>query len=382
MEVAGDNAAMINIADVSSGTDTVGVSESGLFAYGVPVWNCCNVQYNTSYNISAPYAALGFDATDDLNIDASVRYDLGQVRGEGYGGAQAQIDVNNDGVISPAEESVATINLAQTNPVNYDYDYLSFSVGANYKLGENNAVFARYSNGASAKADRAIFPTGTYLENNTPIDLIGQAELGYKQRFEKGGLFLTAFYAQTDEQGGFEASTQEIIFNSYRALGLEVEGAYTTGNFDLRGGFTFTDAEITEEGGVSRAISADEAAADPNLVANNVGNAPRRQPMLMYSVMPTYTFGKGAVGLSIIGQTDSYAQNNNDLVMTGFAVINGFVRYDIAQGLSVSVNGNNLLDTIGITESEEGSITEGQVNYLRARSVTGRSLTCSLNYTF
>ncbi|MFK7758289.1 MAG: TonB-dependent receptor [Flavobacteriales bacterium] len=382
MEVGGDDAALINIADVSSGIDTVGVSESGLFAYGVPVWDCCNVQYNSSYNISAPYAALGFDATDDLNIDASVRYDLGRVRGEGYGGAQAEIDVNNDGVISPAEESVATINLAQPNPVNYDYDYLSYSLGANYKLGENNAVFARYSHGASAKADRAIFPTASYLENNTPIDLIDQAEIGYKHRFEKGGLFITAFYAQTDEQGGFEATTQEILFNSYQALGLELEGAYSNGNFDLRGGFTFTDAEITEEGGVSTAISNEEAANDPNLTANNVGNTSRRQPMLMYSIMPSYRFSKGAIGLSVIGQTDSYAQNNNELVMTGFAVINGFVRYDIKDGLAFSVNGNNILDTIGITESEEGSIVEGEVNYLRARSVTGRSLTCSLTYTF
>jgi len=38
------------------------------------------------------------------------------------------------------------------------------------------------------------------------------------------------------------------------------------------------------------------------------------------------------------------------------------------------------LDAIGISESEKGSITEGQINYLRARSITGRSVSGTLRH--
>ena len=68
--------------------------------------------------------------------------------------------------------------------------------------------------------------------------------------------------------------------------------------------------------------------------------------------------------------------------MPGYVIVNAFVNVEITKGLSLSLNANNLLNTIGITESEEGSITEGQVNYLRARSITGRSISGTVRYTF
>lgn len=359
MEVKGENAGLIDITTADGDL----VSASGQFAYGVPVWgNCCQVEYDSRYDINAPYASLALEATEQLSIDASFRYDFGQVRGVGSGGTQAQLDVNNDGVISPIEESVSVINLAQKNPVNYDYDYASYSVGANYKLNNKQAIFARYSHGGSAKADRAIFPSGTYLSLGNPKDLIDQAELGWKQKFKTGGLFVTAFYAGTTEEGGFEASTQEVIENDYTSLGLEVEGAFNFGPLDLRGALTYTKAEISS--------------------GDNKGNTPRRQPELMYNIIPSYSFGDHSAGLSIIGQSKAFAQDNNELVMPGYFILNGFVNFGITEGLSLSVNANNLLDAIGITESEEGSITEGTTNYLRARSITGRSISATVRYSF
>lgn len=360
MEVKGDNAGLIDITLA----DSTQISESGQFAYGVPVWgNCCQVEYNSTYDISAPYAGIELEVNESLNLDASFRYDFGKVRGVGNSGVQSTLDVNNDGVISPIEESVSVINLAQNLPVNYDYDYASYSIGANYKLNNRQAVFARYSHGGAAKADRAISPGGgSYLSLGNPKDIIDQAELGWKQKFNSGGLFVTAFYAGTTEEGGFEATTQTVIENDYRSVGLEVEGAFNFKNVDVRGALTYTNSEITS--------------------GENKGNTPRRQPALMYNIMPSYAFGKHSVGVSLIGQSKAYAQDGNELVMPAYMYVNGFVSFNIIDGLSVSVNANNLFDTIGITESEEGAITEGQVNYVRARSITGRSISGTVRYTF
>ena len=68
--------------------------------------------------------------------------------------------------------------------------------------------------------------------------------------------------------------------------------------------------------------------------------------------------------------------------MPGFVIVNSFINIGITERLNANIAANNIFDSLGITESEEGSITEGQVNYVRARPVPGRSISIGLNYSF
>ena len=365
-EVSDNNARLINVRNGAGNL----LSQNGLYAYGVPAWgNCCTRNYDTQYNVSAPYLNVSFEANDQLSIEGGIRHDLGKVTGSFAGSSQSAIDINNDGIISAPETSVSSINTANTTAVNYDYNYFSYSVGANYALNNSQSFFARYSRGASAKADRVLFerPAASYLNGDliNSLDYLSQAELGYKHKFSGGYVYGTFFYAKTDEQSGFEATNPSMLTqNNYKSLGLEVESAYNvSNNVDLRGSFTYTKAEITS--------------------GSNAGNAPRRQPKLMYNLIPSYKFSKtNSAGLSFMGQTQAFAQDSNQLVMNGFVLINGFVELGITKGLSLNISGNNLLDTLAITEVEEGSITENTVNYLRARPFPGRSISMALSYKF
>ena len=366
MEVNGGDAALLDIT-LADGTK---ITENGQASYGAAAFgNCCQVKYNANYDISAPYAAITLKASPKFTIDASLRYDNVKVNGSGLGGVQStNLDVNNNGTIEPIERSVSVIDNANPHPVNYDYDYASYSLGGNYKLNDETAVFGRFSHGASGKADRIIWPGDAHTSVGNPKDLLDQAELGYKRKFENAGLFITGFYASTTEEAGFEATTQNVQKNDYKSMGVELEGSLKMNKFDVRGSLTYTNAEIT-------------GTTD----GSNVGNKPRRQPDFIFSVIPTYNFGGNSehvIGASIIGNSKSYAQDNNALVMPGYAYINMFSKIEITKGFSVSLNVNNLFDTIGITESEEGSITEGQDNYIRARSISGRSTSLTFAYNF
>ena len=365
-EVSDNNARLINVRNGAGNL----LSQNGLYAYGVPAWgNCCTRNYDTQYNVSAPYLNASFEANDQLSIEGGIRYDMGKVTGSFAGSSQSAIDINNDGIISAPETSVSSINTANTTAVNYDYNYVSYSVGANYALNNSQSFFARYSRGASAKADRVLFerPAASYLNGDliNSLDYLSQAELGYKHKFSGGYVYGTFFYAKTDEQSGFEATNPSMLTqNNYKSLGLEVESAYNvSNNVDLRGSFTYTKAEITS--------------------GSNAGNAPRRQPKLMYNLIPSYKFSKtNSAGLSFMGQTQAFAQDSNQLVMNGFVLINGFVELGITKGLSLNISGNNLLDTLAITEVEEGSIIENTENYVRARPFPGRSISMALSYKF
>jgi outer membrane receptor protein involved in Fe transport len=363
-EVSDNNPRLINVTDAGGNL----LSTNGLYAYGVPAWgNCCTRNYDTQYNVSAPYANVSFEATDKLSLEGGIRFDMGQVNGSFAGSSQTVYDINNDNVISAPETSVSAINTANTTAVDYDYDYVSYTLGANYLIDANQSVFARYSKGASAKADRILFSGLNYLDGDkiNSLDYLAQAELGYKRKFSKGYVYATFFTSTTTEEGGFEATSNSIIENDYRSMGLEVESSYNVNNdFNLRGGFTYTKAEITS--------------------GANEGNEPRRQPKMMYNFIPTYKFGKAnnTFGLSFIGQTKAYAQDSNELVMNGFVIVNGFVEFGITKGLSLNVAGNNLLNTLAITEAEEGSITANTTNIVRARPLPGRSLSMALTYKF
>ena len=85
----------------------------------------------------------------------------------------------------------------------------------------------------------------------------------------------------------------------------------------------------------------------------------------------------------MLGTSKSYAQDDNDLVMPGYAYFNLIGRAGLTDGLSLVLSVNNLFDTIGITEVEgNGDGAFGDNRLVRARSISGRSSTLSLQYKF
>lgn len=69
--------------------------DNGLYAYGVPAWgNCCTRNYDTQYNVSAPYVNVSVDATENLSFEGGLRYDLGKVSGSFAVSAQTEFDTS------------------------------------------------------------------------------------------------------------------------------------------------------------------------------------------------------------------------------------------------------------------------------------------------
>ena len=145
-----------------------------------------------------------------------------------------------------------------------------------------------------------------------------------------------------------------------------IEAAFRRGIFDLRAGATWTDAEIAKD----------------NITPANEGNTPRRQADFVYQVTPALEFDIVRTGLNIVGTTKAYAQDSNELVFPAFTQVNAFVNVRPMEKLELSVNANNLFNTVGITESEEGSIVAGVDNYVRARSINGRTVSASVRFDF
>ncbi len=331
MQSSGDKPALLNSSATIAGSP-------GLLAAGTDVFGgCCNRYIDAQYKTNATYLNLGWES-GDWNIDGGLRYDKQNASGT-YNQAVNQL-----------------YSAANTKFIDYSVNHTSYSLGANYRLTKDLALFARTSDGIAFNADRIMF--GNPLDGSTPIstNIVKQNEAGVKWKTGDFSSFVTFFQAKTAESN-YEATTQKFTSNNYDAKGIEVEASYRINEFRMTGGLTYTNAKIV-------------GANDPTII----GKTPRRQADLIYQIAPTYTIGDTVFGASVIGTTKSFGDDANTLNLPGFRVVNAFVNYQINERTQVSLSANNLFNSIGYTEVEG----DGHA----ARSINGRTIRATLKYSF
>jgi len=382
--LSGSNSQNINYVAVGGGandTDVV-LADNGAVTQSFLSWD-----WDLEYTTFAPYLNLGFQVTDALYIDAGVRQDNVEASGrrlDGCCGGNTAVDLNGNGIIDPLLESptgtsagfisggvrvLNESNSAVTN-VNYDANNTSFSFGASYLLNENSSVFARYSSGARAVGDRltqiagALNADGSLASTTDGYDTVDQFEVGYKHQADDWAAYVTLFDTSVEETNA-EITSGLTFVREYEATGLELEGNAELGNgFFISGNLTWADAEIVSD------------ATNPDVI----GNTPRRQADIIYTITPEYVYGPFNIGASIVGSTDFYMQDNNDLKQDAYNLVHLFASYAISEDLLLTFNVNNLTDEFVVTEAEEGSAAAG--SFVRARPLSARSSTVAIRYQF
>jgi outer membrane receptor protein involved in Fe transport len=334
----GDGAQVLNVPAV--GTTPAIVNGSPAFG------GCCMNFQDSKYTTTAPYLILGYEA-GPLSVDASVRHDKNKATGAYYQ------------TIGPGGTGGVAYDLTQPQVIDYEFGRTSYSLGGNFQLSKDMAVFARVSDGAAYNADRITFFNNPNLVNGSsntiPVNKVRQLEGGVKMRAGAFSLFATLFVAKTDEVNVDLTSTPiRVSQNSFKSKGLELEGAYRAGVFGINGGVTFTDAEQAD------------------------GRTPKRQAKVVYQLTPTFSIGDAAlIGASIVGTSaskDDGPGGSLTITLPAFVAVNAFASYEFAKDLTVSVGINNLFDTIGYTESNDGRGA--------ARSINGRTAKATLKYSF
>lgn len=352
------------------------VTDGGYRNFGGP-GAAGNIRDNdVTYQITAPFASVNF-AKGKIALGASVRWDNTRASGNAMNDRGVRtFDINGDGVISTPETLVSFVPVGVTQPVNYSHDYLSYSASVNYRFSEPFAMFARYSRGGRAAADKILFTaaisptTGALLNPGAGDDSVRQAEIGLK--FRKNGLVLnlTAFHAKTDDTNSqilTNPNTGQLellsVTRAYKAQGLEFEGAFRRGPFSVTGHATYTDAEITR---------AENAAL--------IGNIGRNQPKLIYGVTPQFDNDTFTLGANIIGVTGSFSQDVNLLRMPAYTTVGLFAQVRPMERVELALNATNLLNERAITGISEGSIPATGV--VMARPLFGRAISASARFFF
>lgn len=371
VDVNGNNGtAMVDIFNAAGAPQTL----NGYFAFGRAT-SLFRRAFDVNYKVFAPYGSVNYHF-GKIAIGGSLRYDTGRVRGTLVGadlnnGSVGLItqDINRDGIINPAERRVAFLPFTQPAPVNYNYGYLSYSAGINYRAAEPFSLFARYSKGARANADKVLFTPlinnadGSIRSTRDKQDDVKQLEGGFKFRKDGFTFNATAFRATAADHNVLNGAANRTD-RTYRATGVELEGGVHRGPFSLMIGATYTKAKITRD------------LLDPTLS----GKEPRHQPDWTITATPQVDLGVATVGASVVTITKSFAQDSNLLVMPGFTTVDLFAQVKVFNGGRLSLNANNVFNTLGIFEVNQASVPANGVGF--ARASTGRTILGSLRFDF
>jgi outer membrane receptor protein involved in Fe transport len=381
---AGQNGALIDVYDATGQALTT----AGLTGYNNQWGACCARDIDARFTTDAPYLSLSL-ATGKLDLDAGIRHETFRADGH-YSGSKklpGGLDVNGDGVITGAEKNVYLSDTSNPGLVNYSISYTNYSLGANYRLTDDLSVFARHSKGNRAISDRLLFSanvdavTGLLAAGGgaqAAVAPVKQSELGAKMRGKTGlgsyNVSATYFHSTTNEFD-YDQTRQDnpnlpnyqgpkLNVVGYKADGVELETAASMGNLGLNVNVVYSNESQTSNLG------------NPGAVGKTSSGVPKWR----YTISPRYAIGALTLGATVRGQGKVFANGDNTIEIDGHYIVNAFANYDFGNGLTGSLNVNNLFDKF--YPAGDAGFVGGSTKVVGAGIQLGRTINASLRYAF
>jgi hypothetical protein len=271
----------------------------------------------------------------------------------------------------------------------YDEDFTSWTVGANYSFTDTMSAYARVNRGGHfADFDNGI--RGRLTGDTAPLQVVRNYEVGFK--FQNALLyadvstyfrdFTGLLYQPTDGAG---APVGEQLLYGSESVGVNFIGALTPGdNFRFQVVANWLDGEYTDY---------DACFPFTNVVTGN-GCAPiegqqlQRQPKLRYMLTPSYRFAWGDTDLEAFvtyTHVGDHTQDQSGLQQLGSYHTWDFgITADLNENWQVLVRGTNVTDELGLTESNSRifGVAAGEGGVLLARPLEGSEINVQARYLF
>ncbi len=350
-------------------TDPSGIILHGGLAY--------TVTENTS-TLNAFYFNDVWKATNKLTLDLGIRYETVRHTGQKQGwqggtafGGLGGIDGNqlttydlgsrayNGRVFKYDNTYDAAGNVTNSDAAGdgdgFQFNYVSWSLGGNYKMSDKTAIYGRVSRGNKA-------PELDYYANNfvnIPLDKKGaletvtQGEIGFKTSSQKASVSLTGFYSYLDNallqlfiSNGSNSFFTDATFNASRTVGLEIETSFRpTNDFTIKAHATIQSAKYARLTYQNTAGSTDRA----NFFEENfAGNRVKDVAPVIIDITPTYRVGKFSPYINYRWFSERSGNRRNTIDLAAYGVLGAGITGDLTSKLSVAIQANNLLNSAGI----------------------------------
>ena len=294
---------------------------------------------------------------EQFHLDLGLRYETINHKGSKDRFAPFDRQGGIDGDQSTLYDSNVFAPTGERDEFNFNYGYLSHSIGLNYQFQEDAALFARFSGGNKAPELNYYFNNFSNVPINQKgeVQKINQFEMGLKWNLPNFSFTTTAFWSQLKDIGVTNFEFDEgsgtvfytpIQFNSSRTIGLEWESAFSVTN-DLTFSFngTLQDGKANDWTIYDAAGSVDQ---DDDSIQDFSGNALPFNPNLMFNLGAEYQRKKlsSFVRWQFMGAREGNIANAFQL--SAYGIFNIGAGYDINKNWSVNALVTNLFNSEGL----------------------------------
>ncbi|WP_332452918.1 TonB-dependent receptor [Chryseobacterium aquaticum] len=327
------------------------------------------------------YANLDLNVTENLNLNAGVRYSRDFYKG--YSVNTTSGNLNNSGLTTDGTHSFLTTTADDNMSVlgnqysywKYDIDKVSYTLAANYKINSNNAVYGRFSHGFRSPNEEAYYNYFTTTNPDQPLKPVttNQIEVGYKFYTRNFDIGVIPFYSTLKNLSFtdvFSDGSSENTFADTKNMGVEIEGFARLFNNVM---------ELTFNGTIQ----------DPKykgLAGNSTleGNTVRRMPKLYFNISPAVNITKEwrtYVSLNYYGKR--FQDQTNQDTLPSFSEFGAGMSYQLGK-IRFAVDATNVFNTIGITEGDprSPSVQSAGNSTIMARPIMGAAARASITLDF
>lgn len=320
---------------------------------------------------------------DKWLLDASVRYENQEATNRVCN--LTNVDLDGD-PLTDYNNSVPVCNgtLAVTD---YDEDFTSWTVGANYAFTDSMATYARVNRGGHfSDFDNGI--RGSTTGNTPPIQVIRNFEIGFK--FENDLLYadISAYYRDFSGLQYQQTTANGSPTGARLEYGSESKGINFIGSINATDAFRFRvianylDGEYTDF---------DACFPFTNVVTGNgcariQGKQLQRQPKLRYMLTPSYTVPLPWGDLEAYVSYTHVGDHTQD--QSGLQQLGTYETWDFGLALSIgeswlfSLRGTNVTDELGLTEANSRifGTAAGSGGVILARPLEGSEINFQAKY--
>ena len=372
---AKDNARLLDVVAVNAaGQPIAKLTDNGIYRYGYE-WEHAGGKSTTN----AFYLSDEWQVTDNLRIDGGARWEQVNTRGQ----TETKQTVN--------QGTFPTSNILNGTGVFVPYDHtfskLGWTLGANWQFSPNSGVFARWTPTFRLPnlSSYITSPTATPI-----VQTMDLGEVGYKYTDRQFDVYATAFYTKYNNVGFsnyvFNAtsntSTVQQGYADTKTKGLELEGSWFPSQFfDVQVTATYQDPKY-------QGLRYTEIVAGAPVLRDYEGNQLIRVPKVSYRVVPGVNLLNGKLRLQVAYEYEGerYVDTANSVRLPSYDVWSASARYDVTQNCSLYLYGDNLTNSLGLTEGNpragELQSADAGANTFIARPILGRAYRFAIMYRF
>ncbi|MFB9058171.1 TonB-dependent receptor [Mariniflexile ostreae] len=295
--------------------------------------------------------------SDRLHLDFGLRIETINHKGSKDRYAPYSESGGVDGNPDTAYDNGVLASTGVQDLFNYNYSYVSYSAGINYRIQDEAAIFTRFSKGNKAPELNYYFNNFSNVPINKKgeIQNINQLEVGLKYNLKDFSFTSTAFWSELKNISvtnfEFDEADNSVFYtpnqsNTSRTIGLELESVYAPfENFLFRFNGVLQDAKASAWSVYDAAGSVDET--DDSL-QDFSGNQLPFNPNIMFHLSSEYQKNKVSAFFKwqFMGEREGNVANRFQL--PAYSIFNLGAGYAFNKQLSVNLLVSNLFNSEGL----------------------------------